>query len=333
MNKYKIIVVLVLTLAGIKPSGAQQNIQFTQYIFNSLSVNPAYAGYKEEWFAQMAMRSQWVGVKDAPQTGQVSIDGVLDPVNKRLGLGLVINADQLGAQSANSAYLNFAYRLRLNSDDTRRLTFGLGAGVTQYGLDYSKLSPIDANDQTVSSGIDDSFIPDVRFGVYYSSPKFYIGASGMDLLSASSLKGVFGDSGSNLNLKHDRHVYLMSGLLFDLNEEVKLRPSFLVKEDFKGPTSIDINSMVIFRDKFWVGGSYRSGAKIWRKDYSEGKNVSDLNSVSGVVQFYVSRKLRLGYSYDYALSQLSSQSSGSHEISLGLTFPKHSTRLLSPRFF
>jgi type IX secretion system PorP/SprF family membrane protein len=131
----KTIIGLSFILAGIKPAGAQQNIQFTQYIFNSMSVNPAYAGYKEEWFGQLALRSQWTGLEGAPKTGQISFDGVVDPVSKRMGVGIQATADRLGPQSSTSAYANFAYRLRLNAADTQRLSFGIAMGVTGYGLD------------------------------------------------------------------------------------------------------------------------------------------------------------------------------------------------------
>ena len=128
MNKNTIrrLVLGVGTLfAGLGSVNAQQNIQFTQYMFNTLSVNPAYAGYKEDWFAQTALRNQWVGIKGAPQTAQFSVDGILDPYTKRLGIGVQVTADKLAAQTASSGYVNLAYRLRLDEDDTKRLSFGM----------------------------------------------------------------------------------------------------------------------------------------------------------------------------------------------------------------
>ncbi|WP_158800642.1 PorP/SprF family type IX secretion system membrane protein, partial [Pedobacter sp. L105] len=110
---YKIVTISCLFFAGRSQVKAQQNIQFSQYIFNTMSVNPAYAGYKEEWFAQMALRNQWVGLPGAPKTGQVSIDGILDPQTTKHGVGLQITSDQLGAQSSTSITLNYAYRLQL----------------------------------------------------------------------------------------------------------------------------------------------------------------------------------------------------------------------------
>ena len=325
----KAIAAFIFFIAGIMPARAQQNIQLTQYVFNSLSVNPAYAGYKEEWFAQMALRNQWTGIQDAPKTGQISIDGIIDPVRKKMGLGLQIGADRLGPQSSTSAYLNYAYRIQLDQDANTGISFGIGGGVSQFAVDYNKLTPIDGSDQVATQGDVSKLIPDFRFGVYYYSPQWYIGASVLDLLSAKSNEPT--SEGVILN---KRHLYLITGLLFNINETTKIRPSLLVKEDFKGPTSLDLNSMVIFNDKFWIGGSYRTAVKVWSKDFEKGQTVSRSNSVAGVAQFFVSHAFRIGYSYDYSVSRLSSIETGSHEITLGLTFSKSpEKKMLTPRFF
>lgn len=317
----------------MRSAKAQQNIQFTQYIFNSISINPAYAGYKEEWFAQMALRSQWTGLGGAPQTGQLSIDGVAD-LKKNVGLGLQITDDRLGPQSATSVYANYAYRLQLDAEDTQRLSFGIGVGLTQYGLDGNKLRPVDQLDPDLPLGKISSSIPDMRFGVYYYNPKWYLGLSVMDLLSGDKSNGIFRwDENTVANLKRKRHFYLMAGTIFNLSEDTKLKPSMLLKEDFKGPTSLDINGMVIFGERFWLGAAYRTGISLWKKDYAKGQNLSNLNSASAITQFYVSNRFRIGYSYDYILSDLSSIQNGTHEITIGLTFPGKTKRILSPRFF
>ncbi|MDR6786653.1 type IX secretion system PorP/SprF family membrane protein [Pedobacter africanus] len=336
MNKHiikKVMLGLGLAVAGLIPAKAQQNIQFSQYIFNSLSVNPAYAGYKEEWFAQLALRSQWTGLSGAPRTGQLSIDGVAD-ANKNVGLGLQITDDRLGPQSATSIYANYAYRLRLNDEDTQRLSFGVGAGITQYGLDGNKLSPVDFDDPDLPVGKISSTIPDVRFGVYYYNPGFYIGVSAMDLLSGDKSNSIFNWDKNNVeNLKRKRHYYLIAGTILNLSEDTKLRPSLLYKEDLKGPSSLDVSGMLIFAEKFWIGGSYRTGANLWKKDYTKGQQLSSLNSISAIAQFYLTDTFRIGYSYDHILSKLSSIQNGTHEITIGVTFPGKGKRLLSPRFF
>ena len=336
MKQYiKALALVLLSGMGMTAKG-QQNIQFTQYIFNSMSVNPAYTGYKEEWFGQLGLRSQWVGLDGAPKTGVLSVDGIVDPVNKRHGVGVQLTADKLGPQSASSAYLNYAFRLRLNEEDTQRLSFGVGAGVTQYSLNGTMLRPIDNMDATLPPGRINNFIPDIRFGVYYYAPKWYAGVSVMDLLSGDQSNNIFRwDNTTTDNLRRKRHMYFMGGALIDFESGLKLRPSLLVKEDFKGPTSVDVNAMFIFDDRFWIGAGWRTGITVFDRTYAD-KSVEKLskqNALAAIVQLYVTPKLRVGYSYDYILSQLNSVQNGSHEITLGITFGKQENRLLSPRFF
>ena len=327
----KIVTFFSLTIAGILPAMAQQNIQFTQYIFNSLSVNPAYAGYKEVWFGQLALRSQWSDISGAPKTGQVSIDGILDPLHKRMGAGLQLTSDKLGAQSAVSAYANYAYRLQLDDDDTKRLSFGLGLGITSYGLDADMLSPVNQNDPNLAKGQLNTLVPDARLGVYYAGPKFYFGLSVMDLF-ASKKADIFNDDlNISQNINRKRHMYLMTGMMVKMDDNIKLRPGILIKEDFKGPTSFDFSGMLIFNDRLWIGGAYRTGIDLWKKDYSQNLSLTGTNSVSGIVQFYATDRFRIGYSYDYSLNGLGNV--GSHELTLGITLPGKTQRLLSPRFF
>ncbi|MFC7523413.1 type IX secretion system membrane protein PorP/SprF [Parapedobacter sp. GCM10030251] len=329
-------VVFAVGISAAWKAHAQQNIQFTQYIFNSMSVNPAYTGYKEEWFGQLGLRSQWVGLKGAPQTGLLSIDGLADPINKRHGVGMQITADRLGPQSATSAYANYAFRLRLNEEDTQRLSFGIGAGVTQYSLDGAMLDPVDGGDQVLPAGKISNWVPDIRFGVYYYNPKWYAGISVMDLLSGDQSNNIFRwDNTTTDNIRRKRHLYFIGGALFDLSQGLKLRPSLLVKEDFNGPTSLDLNAMFIFGDRFWLGAGWRTGVTVFEREYNRvsGNSLSGRNSFSAITQIYVTHSLRIGYSYDHIVSRLSNVQNGSHEITLGVTFGPKAPRILSPRFF
>lgn len=334
MNRFFIKYIVIWGLGyGIGSVRAQQNIQFTQYSFNSLSINPAYAGYKEEWFAQMTLRNQWSGLDGAPKTGQISIDGVLDSERKRMGLGLQVISDKLGPQSSNSAYVNYSYRLQLNNEDTERLSFGLAAGLTQYGLDNTTLSPVDQDDDLIYSNKINSIIPDLRFGIYYYNPKWYIGASVMDMLSGDKSNSLFKwQDEESENLMRKRHYYMIGGALLNLGDN-KLRPGFMIKEDFKGPASLDLNLMLILKDRFWIGGGYRTAAKLWKKQYDKDLSLDSQNSFSAIAQVYVNESFRIGYSYDYILSKLGSVQNGTHELTLGFTLPKKTERTLSPRFF
>ncbi|MFB9057292.1 type IX secretion system membrane protein PorP/SprF [Mariniflexile ostreae] len=313
---------------------AQQEIQFTQYIFNTVSVNPAYAGYKEQWFVQMALRNQWAGIEGAPKTGQFSIDGIISPMSRNMGLGLQITSDKLGPQLATSAYLNYAYRLRLNHDDTERLSFGLAAGLGQYGLDGSKFSTVNQHDTALSNANLDVWKWNVRLGVYYYNPRWYAGISMMNVLDDSE-NVLFKSDSDDYSIDQRRHMYFITGAVFDLSPNFKWRPSILIKDDFKGPASLDVNTMFIFNERFWFGASYRTGLKLWDKDYTDfsAQKLKISNAVSGIVQFYLSENFRVGYSYDYMLNNLGNHESGSHELTLGYTFPLQGRRLISPRFF
>jgi type IX secretion system PorP/SprF family membrane protein len=336
MNKNikRTIVAIALVYGMFLPAKGQQNIQFTQYIFNTLSVNPAYAGYKEQWFAQLALRNQWVNMPGNPKTGQISIDGLLGQYTKNNGVGIQISADKLGPQAATSIYGNYSYRLQLDAEDSKRLSFGVGVGVTQYSLDGSMIDVNDPGDQGLPPGKISSFVPDVRFGVYYYTNKWYAGASVMDLLSGDQSNNIFRwDSNTTANIRRKRHVYFMAGTLHKLDKNTKFKPSILIKEDFKGPTTFDFNAMFIFNNRLWLGASYRNGFSIWNKDYTQNQNLNINNAIAGVIQMYVSERLRIGYSYDYSLSRLSTVQNGTHELTLGLTFPPLGNRVISPRFF
>ncbi len=331
--KYVSVVILLILVFR---SHAQQNIQFTQYIFNSISVNPAYTGYKEEWFGQMGLRSQWSGWEGAPKTGSLSIDGVLDQVERRHGVGLQVTADKLGAQGATSVFANYALRLQLDNADEHRLALGVAGGVTQYSLDGNKLSPVERNDGAIPDHMITTWKPDIRLGVYYSNPKWYAGVSVQDLFSNASSNEEFQFNQNSLeSLYRKVHGYFIAGALFELDPGLLLRPSVLVKDDFKGPTSLDVNAMFIFNDKFWIGGGYRTRARIFDRDYNNisVNKLSSLNSLSGIAQFYVSPKLRIGYSYDHMLNRMSGLQNGSHEITLGITFGRRYQQILSPRYF
>lgn len=328
-RKYYYFLVVILVLNGYA-TFAQQNIQFTQYMFNSLSVNPAYAGYKEQWFLQGTARNQWVGFSGAPTTSQVSVDGILNPANKKIGVGLQITSDILGPQSTTSFYANYSYRLQLDDEDTKRLCFGLAAGVTQYTLSGSKLDAIDDNDPTVQNAGGTNYIPDFRFGIYYSSPKWYLGVSLVDMLSSNLLKS---DVANEYNIVRHPNMYVIAGSLFELTDYFKFRPGVMYKEDFKGFSVVDLNGMIIYRNRIWLGATYRTSFQPWAKDYISGNGYRYRNAISPIVQFYITDDLRMGYSFDYTINGLQYAQHGTHEVTIGWTIPTRSQRLLSPRFF
>ena len=307
---------------------AQQDAQYSQYMFNSLVINPAYAGYREALNVSMLHRDQWSGFEGAPKTQSVVIDGALG-IDNRVGLGLSIVNDKIGLQRQSSAHANYAYRLPVGSDNAR-LSFGLSIGVAQFVLNTSDASIGDLDDPNFQDRRT-YFVPDARFGLHFSNDKLYAGASVTNLLSRSIN---YNQVGKNTIARQGRHFFVTAGYLVDLNPDLKFKPSFLFKEDTKGPTSLDINSFFLLKQSLWLGASYRTGVNLWKKSNLNTGSFKQ-NSLVGVVETFFLDKFRLGYAYDYSLTKLGNNTNGTHEISLGLILNgnRKSTALLTPRYF
>lgn len=307
---------------------AQQDPQYSQYMFNSLVINPAYAGYKENVNVSLLHRDQWSGMKGAPKTQSIVADGAFGYDNN-VGLGIALVNDKIGLQRETSAHLNYSYRLRLR-DDESRLAFGLAVGLTQYALNNDDAQLATINDPNFM-GNQSFFTPDAKVGIYYSNAKFYSGLSATNLLSTAL------DSKNSLQKtigKKAESFYFSAGYLADLSENIKFKPSILIKESAKNPTNVDINSFFLIDEAVWLGASYRAGVNLWKKN-NLNSGTFKANSVVGVVEVFIAQNLRLGYAYDYSVSSLSNYSNGSHEISLGLIINanKRSTSMVSPRYF
>jgi len=325
MNYYKRHILLLLIAFSVAKGYGQQTVQFSQYIFNGLAVNPAYAGYKQDWTLNLSSRLQWTGIDGAPKTSTVSVDGLTN--NSNIGLGVIATSDVLGPQNTSSLYANYAYRLQLDDNDTRRLSFGLAAGLVQYSLDGSKFTATDVGDGTVPSGYESKLTPDVRLGIYYYTPDYYVGASVLNVLSGATS---FIDNPAVI--RETRHAYLTGGMLVPLTDNLDFKPSIMFKEDFKSPTNMDLNAYILLNKIIWLGASYRTGVTIWNKsNLQNGLDKSD--AIAAIFELKVNDTFRFGYSYDFTTSQLSGYQSGTHEISLSLTFKSKKPRILSPRYF
>lgn len=332
---------LCLLLVWVTTSGltaiAQQDIQFSQYIFNGLSVNPAYAGYKEDIFINSTYRKQWVSFPGAPETGTLTVDGLANILgNKTVGLGAQFTWDRVGPQDILSFYASYAYRIRLNEEDDSRLALGLGVGVNQYSINGDRLSPTDAGDPNLPAGKVSTTKPNANFGAYYYNPSFYVGFSILDLFPSNIYDDIF--VGKNnydyLVTRKVPHYYLTAGFMVTLSEDIKLKPSIMIKEDFKGPTNVDLNAFFLLGERVWIGGSYRSGVKLWNKNNLQ-KGLEQNDAASVMAEFFITERLRIGYAYDFTTSKLDNYQKGSHEISIGFLLfnKKRAERIISPRYF
>jgi len=308
----------------VQSVSAQQDAQFSQYLFNGIYINPAYAGYREQLNMHFFYRNQWAGIRGAPQTMSMAVDAIAN--DGRVGLAFQVSDDKLGAQSNLGAYASYAYRISMNTDGSSRLALGLSAGVLQLGIDGALLDPNDP-EPLKPVGFYSTVIPDARAGVYYSNDRFYAGFS-IDNLAAQYIN----IHGYAFIPQPKPHYYLTAGVLVPLSTDVLVKPSFLLKDDIGGPTSLDLNSFLILSDKLWVGGSYRTGVKLYNKSNLQ-RDLTALNSAVVAVQVFPLSNLRLGYAFDLSIGPLQNYNSGTHEISIGYFFNEKKTRMLSPRYF
>jgi type IX secretion system PorP/SprF family membrane protein len=298
------LITIVLALV-INMSFAQQDPQYTQYMYNTMSVNPAYAGQREVLSVTGLHRTQWVGIDGAPQTQTLGIHAPLR--NERVGLGLSIVNDKLGPASETYVSANFSYTIPVNDNDTK-LSFGLKGGFHLLDTDWSK-GQFQNPDAVFQENIN-LFSPTVGAGLYLHSYKWYLGLSVPNFITTEHYDD-FQESVAAERL----HYFLIGGYVFDLSENTKLKPAFLVKGVSGAPLIADVSANFLFHEKLTLGVA-------WRWD----------DSVSGLAGFQLTEGLYIGYAYDLTTTALNNYNSGSHEIMLRFELQKLG-RILSPRFF
>lgn len=314
---------------------SQQNVQFSQYVFNSLTINPAYTGYKEDVYLNAIYRKQYVSFPGSPSTAAISMDGLLNKEKKSIGIGGHLTVDKLGPQETVSLFGTYSYRIRFDEDDTKRLCLGLAAGFNQYSLDGTSLQYVDDNDPSINSAKQSVIKPDAQVGAFYYTSKFYAGLSVLNLFALYNNGSVYlNNTNASATEKINTHLYFTIGGLVTMSDNVKLKPSIMLKEDFHGPSSLDLNLLALLSEKLWVGASYRSAVTLWQKKALTSE-LSKSGAASVMAELFATDKLRIGYSYDFITSGLSSYQGGSHEISVGLLFNKNvdAERIKSPRYF
>lgn len=310
MKNRKIILALLGLLLWITDSYAQQDAQYTQYMYNMNVINPAYAGSRGTLSLGLLARSQWTNVNGGPKT--MTFDAHA-PVGKKVGMGLSVIADEIGPAKEQNIYADFSYTLTTSQEG--RLAFGLKAGVTLLNvnlLDVVLPQTATGDDPLFDENINDAF-PNVGAGVYYYNDKWYAGFSVPNLLKSEHLDK------ENINTKasEEIHYFLTTGYVFDLSSTLKFKPSILVKGVTGAPVSFDVNANFLMYDRFEVGASYR-----WQ------------DAVSMLFNFGVTRSFRVGYAYDYTISEFSnSNTGGSHELMLLYDISFSKKNLKSPRFF
>lgn len=283
----------------------QQRPQYTQYMYNTQTLNSGYTGTQGTLAASLLYRSQWVGIDGSPETQSFSAHGLL---RDRIGLGLTIVNNNLGATNNFEVNGNFAYHIKTGRETT--LSLGLNAGIDVLNVDYSKGNFSNELDPVFQENLNE-LRPMVGAGVFYYGAKWYVGASSNNLLNSQIY-----DSDDDIVTERKSQYYLMGGYVFDLNESVKFKPAVLTKHVAGSPVTVDVSANFLLRERLALGLAYR---------YDD--------AVSALAGFHITDKFFLGYAYDYSIINLGDYNSGSHEIILTYNLEGLKKRALSPRFF
>jgi len=287
-------------------SYAQQDSQFTQYMYNTETINPAYAGTRGSLNFTGLYRNQWAGLEGAPETLNFTVNA---PVRERVGLGLTFIQDKIGPSDESTIAIDFSYTLPINDDI--KFAFGIKGGVNLLNVDYSILTIEDPTDNEFQYNIDNRVTPIIGAGAYVFNDTWYVGLSVPNMLETTHY-----DDSTISNASEKPNFYAIAGYVFTLSDTVKLKPAVLGKFTSGAPIALDISANVLFFEKFTLGAAYRLGA-----------------AVSALVGFQISDTFFAGYSYDFDTTGLGNYNSGSHEIFLRFEIFKTTNRVVSPRFF
>lgn len=286
---------------------AQQDAQYTHYMYNTININPAYAGSRGAVSIFGLHRTQWVGLEGAPTTNAFSINAPI--TNSRLGVGLSFVNDKIGPADENAISVDVSYTVP--TSEKYNLSFGIKGTANLFNVDFTKLRRYNITDPRFQNNIDNEFSPNVGAGVYFHSDRLYLGLSVPNFLETKHF-----DDNSSSAASERMHYYFIGGYVFDLSSEIKFKPAFLAKAVQGAPLQLDVSGNVLFNEKFSLGVAWRWDA-----------------AVSAMAGFQVTRGMFIGYAYDMETTRLANYNSGSHEVFLRFELFKNYSQAVSPRFF
>ncbi|KAF0236501.1 MAG: hypothetical protein FD181_2668 [Prolixibacteraceae bacterium] len=309
-------ILMIIIIAGGLTSNAQQDPMYTQYMFNTQTINPAYTGTWESFSFMVLGRQQWAGLEGAPQTYTFSMQAPLK--NERVALGLNLISDVIGLEKRFYMFGDYSYLLPMN--DEMNLRLGLKGGFTNYTnnlLEYQTNAPGSGiTDPAFMGEIDRKFVPNFGVGAFLFGQRYFVGFSIPKILNHD-----FENNYNNLSVSHElRHYFLTAGLVFDLGENLKFKPTMLTKATFSSetgaPVELDLTANFLIKERFWLGAMYRTG-----------------DSYGFIAQWIIDKKLRIGYSYDITTSALQNFQNGSHEVMISYEMRFLKEMFASPRYF
>ena len=301
-NNVVLVLVILFAVLSVK---AQQDPQYTQYMYNTMSINPAYAGSRGHFSMTALARTQWVGVDGAPETQTFSVNTPIGYTG--IGVGLNIINDKLGPSTETYFDANISYTIRTSEEG--QLAFGMRAGGRILNLDWSK-GRFQTPDVLFNNNLNNKFLPTIGAGVFFYKPKWYVGLSVPNFLRTQH----YDDFVEAVSAER-MHYFAIAGYVFDLTKNIKFKPAILSKIVSGAPLSLDVSANFLFNEKFSFGVAYR-----WD------------DAISAIVGFQISETLTLGYAYDLTTSNFNNYNSGSHEVMLTFNVLENK-KLKSPRFF
>ena len=307
---------LLLVFIFLESVSAQQDAQYTQYMFNTMSVNPAYAGSRGQLSIAALYRSQWVGLDGAPKSQTLNLHSPIR--NSQLGYGISIVNDDIGNGVVQETYFDAVLSYTIDVSLEGKLSFGLKAGGNLLNLDFQGLRNFDVEPVNVDN-IENKFSPNVGIGIYYHTNSFYAGLSAPNLFQTDHFDNNQTDANAVQFLSKERiNFYLITGYVFDIGGNTKFKPALLTKVVGGAPLQMDFSGSFLFNDKFSIGAAYRWDA-----------------AVSAMFGFQISEQLMLGLAYDRETTDLGGTqfNDGSFEVFLRFELVKSFKQLVSPRFF
>ncbi len=315
LNIIKGVLIIMLFVSGLT-SKAQQDPMYTQYMFNTQTINPAYAGTWEALSFMVLARQQWAGIEGAPETYTFSMQAPLK--NENVALGLNVINDKVGLEKRFYVFSDYSYKIKLT--DRSNLRLGLKGGFTNYSNNLSEYVTNAPGSGIVDPAffgeIDRKFVPNFGIGGFLYGERYYVGFSIPKIISHD-----FENNYNNLSVNAEmRHYFLIAGLVYNLGENVKFKPTMLTKAAFSRkigvPVEFDLSANFLIKERFWLGAMYRTG-----------------DSFGFIAQWIIDKKLRVGYSYDYTTTKLNNFQTGSHEIMVSYEMRFLKEMFASPRYF
>lgn len=308
-------IILILLLAFSFKGKAQQDPQFTQYMYNPQIINPAYAGSQEGMSFGLLYRTQWVGFEGAPRTLTFTGNSSLGTFDQ-MGLGLSVVTETIGP--ANDSNINIDYSYAINVSDNAKLGFGLKAGVSVLDVDFTKLNIFDDTDPQFQNNIDNRIQPQVGAGLFYYKENMYVGLSTPNFLSTNHFdeSSLQDNEFSSSVASESIHYFLMAGYVFDIGANLKFKPATLVKVVTGSPLQWDLSANFLFKEKFTFGAAYRWSA-----------------ALSALAGFQANDNIFIGVAYDYQSTDIELYSDGSYELIFRYDLFDRPERVLTPRFF